>query len=387
MYCRENQKLGELDLPVPAAPAGKEGADVRFTWCSSDGPLEVEATSLTTGRTISTVLVGQGSGLTEEQARRRLKELEGLKIHPRDQQENRLLLAKGERLWQEALGEEHQIPGQAVQLFGEALASQENGRILQAVPASRTCWTGWRPDSRWKGSIFPALTIRTMNRTRMRTKRYEHLGGFGHCTHHRSGSHPTRLCAENTHLPPGGGSAEDFDFLHKAFTAAMRAARQGVNLAVMEPESAPVPAAPAAAKADSAEARHAAAKAAGAARRAAEQQAVGGGVSSRAQRPAGGVIQLGQGEQEEGQQFDFRRQWTPPRRGLPEQKTEPGRCRLPMRSWPGATARPPRRSRRSRKTGNRSESRSRQPKPEGKSVRQAVAATRPKMDGGLPRCF
>ena len=131
MYCRENQKLGELDLPVPAAPAGKEGADVRFTY-DINGILEVEATSLTTGRTISTVLVGQGSGLTEEQARRRLKELEGLKIHPRDQQENRLLLAKGERLWQEALGEERQIIGQAVQLFGEALASQENGRILRA---------------------------------------------------------------------------------------------------------------------------------------------------------------------------------------------------------------------------------------------------------------
>ena len=117
MYCRENQKLGELDLPVPAAPAGKEGADVRFTY-DINGILEVEATSLTTGRTISTVLVGQGSGLTEEQARRRLKELEGLKIHPRDQQKNRLLLAKGERLWQEALGEERQIIGQAVQLFG-----------------------------------------------------------------------------------------------------------------------------------------------------------------------------------------------------------------------------------------------------------------------------
>ena len=131
MYCKENQKLGELNLPVPPAPAGKEGAAVRFTY-DIHGILEVEATSLSTGKAISTVLVGKGSGLTEEQARQRLKELEKLKIHPREQEENRLLLAKCERLWEEALGEDRDIIAQVVRLFNEALASQEGGRILRA---------------------------------------------------------------------------------------------------------------------------------------------------------------------------------------------------------------------------------------------------------------
>lgn len=117
---------------------------------------------------------------------------------------------------------------------------------------------------------------------------------------------------------------EGFDVLHKAFTAAMRAARQGVSVAVMEQESPAAPAAPAASLRRSAEACHAAAKAARAARRAAEQQAVEQ-YASRAQRRAGKIIQLGQGEQEEGQQFDFAAVDAAPAQTAPEPKAEPDR--------------------------------------------------------------
>lgn len=118
---------------------------------------------------------------------------------------------------------------------------------------------------------------------------------------------------------------EGFDALHKAFTAAMRAARQGVSMAVMEQESPAAPAAPAVSvQQNSAEARRAAAKAARAARRAAEQQAVEQ-YASRAQRRAGKIIQLGQGEQEEGQQFDFAAVDAAPAQTAPEQKAEPDR--------------------------------------------------------------
>ena len=118
---------------------------------------------------------------------------------------------------------------------------------------------------------------------------------------------------------------EGFDALHKAFTAAMRAARQGVSVEVMEQESPAAPAVPAVSlPQNSAEARRAAAKAARAARRAAEQQAVEQ-YASRAQRRAGKIIQLGQGEQEEGQQFDFAAVDAAPAQPAPEQKTEPDR--------------------------------------------------------------
>lgn len=130
MYCKDNLKLGELNLPVPPAPAGKEGAAIRFTY-DINGILEVEAKSLSTQKTISTLLVGPNSGMDENEARRRLAELQALKIHPRDQEENRLLLARGERLWEEALGEDRDTIRQVVERFGETLASQEAGRIAR----------------------------------------------------------------------------------------------------------------------------------------------------------------------------------------------------------------------------------------------------------------
>lgn len=170
---------------------------------------------------------------------------------------------------------------------------------------------------------------------------------------------------------------EGFDALHKAFTAAMRAARQGVNMAVMEPESAPVPAAPAAAKADSAEARHAAAKAARAARRAAEQQAVEQ-YASRAQRRAGRIIQLGQGEQEKGQQFDFAAVDAASAQPVPEQKNEPDRPLTHEElAWRNGPAPAPEQAQQENGKQERKPI-YQQPKPEENSVRQAVAATRPK---------
>ena len=104
---------------------------MRFTY-DINGILEVEAQSLTTGEAIRAVLVGQGSGLTEAQAKERLEQLQSLKIHPRDREENRLLIARGERLWKETLGEVREQVGRVMEAFQEELASQEPARILRA---------------------------------------------------------------------------------------------------------------------------------------------------------------------------------------------------------------------------------------------------------------
>lgn len=168
---------------------------------------------------------------------------------------------------------------------------------------------------------------------------------------------------------------EGFDALHKAFAAAMRAARQGVNMAVMEPESAPVPAAPA--KADSAKARRAAAKAARAARRAAEQQAVEQ-YASRAQRRAGKIIQLGQGEQEEGQQFDFAAVDAATAQPAPEQKNEPDRPLTHEElAWRNGPAPAPEQAQQENGKQERKPI-YQQPKPEENPAWQAAPATRPK---------
>lgn len=137
-HCNENLKLGELVLPLPAAPAGKEGCEVRFTY-DINGILEIEASSLSTNEKISTVLVGEGSGFTQAEARQYLKKLKHLKIHPRNQEQNRLLLARCERMWTEALGDERRQISEVARWFEANLATQEAGRIRYAL---HRC-TGW----------------------------------------------------------------------------------------------------------------------------------------------------------------------------------------------------------------------------------------------------
>ena len=117
---------------------------------------------------------------------------------------------------------------------------------------------------------------------------------------------------KNTHLPPGR-DPEGFDALHKAFTAAMRAARQGEHGGdgAGEPDASAAPAV--SVQQNSAEARRAAAEAARAARRAAEQQAVEQ-YASRAQRRAGKIIQWARASRRRASSSTSRR-WTRPGAG------------------------------------------------------------------------
>lgn len=96
-------KLGELEVEVPPKPKGEEQVLVRFTY-DINGILEVEVQSPSTKEKKRQVIVGQRLHLSQEEIDARLKELQRLKIHPADQEENRLVLARGERIYTESLG-------------------------------------------------------------------------------------------------------------------------------------------------------------------------------------------------------------------------------------------------------------------------------------------
>lgn len=100
LYCRENLKLGEVEIPVPAAPKGKEGADVRFTY-DINGILQVEATCRSTGVNKQTVILNPKLKLTENELTARLKALEKYKLLPREEEENKALLTRAARLHKE----------------------------------------------------------------------------------------------------------------------------------------------------------------------------------------------------------------------------------------------------------------------------------------------
>ena len=70
--------------------------------------------------------------MSAEEAARRLKELSGLKLHPREQEANRVVAARGERLYAMTVGGVRERVAEALDHFQEQLNSQEPLRIAKA---------------------------------------------------------------------------------------------------------------------------------------------------------------------------------------------------------------------------------------------------------------
>lgn len=128
----DNLFLGELEIDVPPRPAGEVQIVVRFTY-DINGILEVEVSCLQNDVKERKVIVSNHS-LSAEDIDRRLAELEAVKIHPRDQDENRLLVARGERLFEENSGAIRDMIVQRLEYFGAIL---EHGNLAEIKKAQR----------------------------------------------------------------------------------------------------------------------------------------------------------------------------------------------------------------------------------------------------------
>lgn len=131
-HVEDNIKIGELNIKIPPAEAGRELIDVRYTY-DINGILEVEVVSISTGEKSRVVIEKNLGSMTPEEIEERLKALQDIKIHPRDKAENRLLLAKGERLYEESLGEKREYIGNLLQKFESVLSSQNERSIKRAA--------------------------------------------------------------------------------------------------------------------------------------------------------------------------------------------------------------------------------------------------------------
>ena len=127
-YCDDNTYLGHVEVAVPPAPRGEQYVRVRFTY-DINGFLEVDVVAKDgqSGR-----LVLQGSGMTEEEVEQRLSELESLKMHPRDQEGPRTLIARGERLYAMTVGQMRDQVAYMLDWFQMQLSTQEQLRIAKA---------------------------------------------------------------------------------------------------------------------------------------------------------------------------------------------------------------------------------------------------------------
>ncbi|MGD8189080.1 molecular chaperone HscC [Brevibacillus ginsengisoli] len=129
---QNNIKLGELQIPVSPVRAGDQVIDVRFTY-DINGILEVEVTALQTSIKKKMIIEQSQGTLTMEEIEKRFEELKDIKVHPRDRTANRLLLARGERLYEESLGDKREEIAFILQRFEQVLATQNEMAINKAA--------------------------------------------------------------------------------------------------------------------------------------------------------------------------------------------------------------------------------------------------------------
>ncbi len=127
----KNVFLGTMTLEVPKGKAGEQFLDVRYSY-DMNGLLEVETTVCSTKKVHKKVIEHSPGALTKSELKESLKKLEKLKFHPREQEDNRVLLAKGERLYETNLGEKREYIAQLMAEFDKILNRQQPLEIKKA---------------------------------------------------------------------------------------------------------------------------------------------------------------------------------------------------------------------------------------------------------------
>lgn len=130
-FSENNLLLGELNISVPKNKAGEEAVDVTYTY-DINSILEVEVKVISTGETKRQIIKGQENEMTDEEIEERMKELAYLKIHPRDQEENKLLLLRSERIYEESTGDNRRRIEYEIRKFEEVLNTHDRGKIETA---------------------------------------------------------------------------------------------------------------------------------------------------------------------------------------------------------------------------------------------------------------
>lgn len=130
-FARNNLYLGELEIEVPKGLKGTQSVDVTYTY-DINSLLEVEVKVVSTGITKKMIIKGQDNQMTEEEIKKRMEELAYLKIQPRDYEENRLVLLRAERMYEESLGDRRLKLDRYITAFEAALKRGDHDEIRDA---------------------------------------------------------------------------------------------------------------------------------------------------------------------------------------------------------------------------------------------------------------
>ena len=109
---------------------------MRFTY-NIDGILEVETCVVSTKESARLVIKNKETDISDAEIENRLQMIRNLKIHPRDREEIRLLIAKAERLYEQSLGEERSVIENSIREFEDLLNLQDEKVVKEATEKFR----------------------------------------------------------------------------------------------------------------------------------------------------------------------------------------------------------------------------------------------------------
>lgn len=127
-YVKDNIKLDEIKVTVPRNKKGEEAVDVRYTY-DINGILVVDVTVVSTGKNYTKVV---SENMSEKEIEQKMKELEALKVHPKDVDENRLLMERLQALYESAANDTKEYIINYISQFEAILESQNPRRIKKA---------------------------------------------------------------------------------------------------------------------------------------------------------------------------------------------------------------------------------------------------------------
>ena len=126
----DNVPLGKMEVALPKSKEN-EAIDIRFTYDVS-GVLEILVTVISTGKTEQLILEGNPGSLSQAEIAERLKALEKLKIHPKDQSENAAIINRLKAAYENHLGEMRDHIDRNLIAFEQVLAKQNDTDIKLA---------------------------------------------------------------------------------------------------------------------------------------------------------------------------------------------------------------------------------------------------------------
>lgn len=125
---QDNVLLGQVEVDVPAGPAGHESISVRFSY-DVNGLLQVEVTVLSTNITREIIIDSGGKKLDAAARRESLRKLEKLKFHPREDAINQEVLEELNTLYAMHLGEDRDMIQGLIARFMAVMDTQDPRKV------------------------------------------------------------------------------------------------------------------------------------------------------------------------------------------------------------------------------------------------------------------